>query len=93
MAADFAWAEFKLFLASADDGKKNKSPPVAPVLLTKIRNADPKDWARTPDDLRGLLAWISTEMNVNFGSNIKSFGEMSYSPTENWTPPVTRKPL
>jgi len=63
--------------------QEKKNPPVPPVLLTKIRTADPEDWARTPDDLRGLLAWMSTEMNVNFSSNIKTFGEISSDPTAN----------
>ena len=47
-----------------------------PVLLTKIRSNDAEDWARTPDDLKGLLEWMSAEMNVHFTANIKSFSEV-----------------
>lgn len=63
--------------------QEKKNPPVPPVLLTKIRTADPEDWARTPDDLRGLLGWMSTEMNVNFSSNIKTFREISAKAIDN----------
>ena len=63
--------------------QEKKNPPVPPVLLTKIRTADPEDWARTPNDLRGLLAWMSSEMNVNFSSNIKTFGEINPGAADN----------
>jgi len=63
--------------------QEKKNPPVPPVLLTKIRTDDPEDWARTPDDLRGLLAWMSSEMNVNFSSNIKTFREVSAKSIDN----------
>jgi hypothetical protein len=63
--------------------QEKKNPPVPPVLLTKIRTSDPEDWARTPDDLRGLLGWMSNEMNVNFSSSTKTFREISTNPTDN----------
>ena len=56
--------------------QEKKNPPQPPVLLTKIATSDAEDWTRTPDDLKGLLQWMSKEMNVNFSANIKQFGEM-----------------
>src|SRR5436190_12663730 len=55
--------------------QEKKNPPKPPRLLTKIRSADVEDWVRTPDDLKGLLEWMSTEMNVHFTSAIKGFNE------------------
>ena len=63
--------------------QEKKNPPQPPTLLTKIRSDDAEDWARTPDDLKGLLEWLSAEMNVHFSSNIKSFREISPDPTGN----------
>lgn len=57
--------------------QEKKNPPVPPVLLTKIKTNDPEDWARNPDDLRGLLAFMSNELNANFSSDIKSFREIT----------------
>ncbi len=56
--------------------QERKNPPQPPVLLTKIRTDDNEDWARTPNDLKGLLEWMSAEMNVHFSSNIKTLGEV-----------------
>lgn len=63
--------------------QEKKNPPQPPTLLTKIKSADAEDWARTPNDLKGLLEWVSGEMNVHFTSNIKSFGEINSDPTKN----------
>src|SRR5579884_2045276 len=63
--------------------QEKKNPPQPPVLLTKIKSADAEDWARTPNDLKGLLESLSSEMNVHFSSNIKSFDEISSDPTKN----------
>ena len=63
--------------------QEKKNPPQPPVLLTKIRSADAEDWTRTPNDLKGLLEWVSGEMNVHFTSNIKSFDEINPDPTKN----------
>ena len=57
--------------------QEKKNPPQPPVLLTKIATEDAEDWARTPNDLKGLLQWMSQEMKVNFSSNIKHFNEIS----------------
>ena len=57
--------------------QERKNPPQPPVLLTKISTADAEDWTRTPNDLKGLLQWMSQEMKVNFSSNIKTFKEIS----------------
>ena len=56
--------------------QEKKNPPQPPVLLAKISGADAKDWTRPPDDLKNLLEWMSREMNVHFGANIKSFGQI-----------------
>ena len=56
--------------------QERKNPPQPPVLLTKIRTNDAEDWARTPNDLKGLLEWMSANMNVHFSSNIKTFSEV-----------------
>ena len=56
--------------------QERKNPPQPPVLLTKIRTADNEDWARTPNDLKGLLEWMALEMHVNFSSNLKTFDEV-----------------
>jgi hypothetical protein len=56
--------------------QERKNPPQPPVLLTKIRTNDAEDWARTPNDLKGLLEWMSTGMNVHFSSNVKTFAEV-----------------
>ena len=56
--------------------QEKKNPPQPPVLLTKIRTDDPEDWARTPNDLMGLLEWMSANMNVHFTSNTKTFAEI-----------------
>jgi hypothetical protein len=63
--------------------QEKKNPPVPPVLVTKIRTADAEDWARTPNDLKGLLQSMSSGMNVSFSSNIKSFRDISTDPTKN----------
>ena len=60
--------------------QEKKNPPQPPVLLTKIRTADNEDWARTPNDLKGLLEWMSAGMNVHFSSNLKSFDEIPADP-------------
>ena len=57
--------------------QERKNPPQPPVLLTKISTGDAEDWARTPNDLKGLLQWMSQEMKVNFSSNIKAFRDIS----------------
>jgi hypothetical protein len=56
--------------------QERKNPPQPPVLITKIRTADNDDWARTPNDLKGLLEWMSAQMNVHFSSNIKTFDQV-----------------
>ena len=63
--------------------QEKKNPPQPPVLLTKIRSADNDDWTRTPNDTKGLLEWISQQMNVHFSSNIKPFGQVSTDATQN----------
>ena len=63
--------------------QEKKNPPQPPVLLTKIRSSDAEDWTRTPNDIKGLLQWISQEMNVHFSSNIKPFGKISIDPAQN----------
>ncbi len=63
--------------------QERKNPPQPPVLLTKIRTADAEDWARTPNDLKKLLEWMSSEMGVSFTSNIKTWAEISTDPREN----------
>jgi len=63
--------------------QEKKNPPQPPVLLTKIATNDPEDWTRTPDDLKGLLQWMSREMNVNFSANVRHFGEISTDPQKN----------
>ena len=55
--------------------QEKKNPPKPPTLLTKIKSADAEDWTRTPDDLKGLLEWMSGEMNVHFTSSIETFQE------------------
>ncbi|XHR29263.1 MAG: DUF4159 domain-containing protein [Chthoniobacteraceae bacterium] len=57
--------------------QERKNPPQPPVLLTKISTPDAEDWTRTPNDLKGLLQWMSQEMKVNFSSNTKAFREIS----------------
>ena len=56
--------------------QEKKNPPQPPVLLTKLRTNDADDWARTPNDLKGLLEWMSSNMNVHFSSNIKPVSEV-----------------
>jgi hypothetical protein len=63
--------------------QEKKNPPQPPTLLTKIKSNDAEDWTRTPNDLKGLLEWLSAEMNVHFTSNIKSFDEIDPEPTRN----------
>lgn len=63
--------------------QEKKNPPQPPVLLTKIRSNDPEDWTRTPNDVKGLLQWISQEMNVHFSSNIRPFAQISVDPAQN----------
>ena len=63
--------------------QEKKNPPQPPTLLTKIKSNDAEDWTRTPNDLKGLLEWLSAEMNVHFTSNIKSFDEIDPEPTHN----------
>ena len=57
--------------------QEKKNPPQPPVLLTKIATNDAEDWTRTPNDIKGLLQWMSQEMKVNFSSNVKRFTEIS----------------
>lgn len=63
--------------------QEKKNPPQPPVLLTKIRSNDPEDWTRTPNDVKGLLQWMSQEMNVHFSSNIRPFAQVSADPAQN----------
>ena len=63
--------------------QEKKNPPVPPVLVTKVRSDDAEDWTRTPDDVKGLLQWISAEMNVHFSSDIKPFIGISTDPAKN----------
>ncbi len=63
--------------------QEKKNPPQPPVLLTKIRTNDPEDWTRTPNDTKGLLEWMSREMNVHFTSNIRAFTQISTDPAKN----------
>ena len=63
--------------------QEKKNPPQPPVLLTKVRSADAEDWTRTPNDVKGLLQWISQEMNVHFSSNSKPFIQISADPAQN----------
>jgi hypothetical protein len=63
--------------------QEKKNPPQPPTLLTKIRSDDMEDWARTPNDLKGLLEWLSSEMSVHFTSNVKTFGEIDPNPQSN----------
>ena len=63
--------------------QEKKNPPVPPVLLTKVRSGDAEDWTRTPDDIKGLLEWISAEMNVHFSSDIKPFTDVSSESSKN----------
>jgi hypothetical protein len=63
--------------------QEKKNPPQPPVMLTKIRSSDEEDWARTPNDLKGLLESLSGELNVNFTSNVKTFAQVSTDPREN----------
>ncbi len=63
--------------------QEKKNPPQPPTLLTKIKSDDLEDWARTPNDLKGLLEWLSAEMSVHFTSNVKSFSEITPNPQAN----------
>ena len=63
--------------------QEKKNPPVPPVLLTKVRSGDAEDWTRTPDDIKGLLEWVSAEMNVHFSPEIKPFTGISVDPAKN----------
>jgi hypothetical protein len=63
--------------------QEKKNPPQPPVMLTKIRSADREDWARTPNDLKGLLENLSGELNVHFSSNTKTFAEISTKASDN----------
>lgn len=63
--------------------QEKKNPPQPPTLLTKIRSQDSEDWTRTPNDVKGLLEWISAQMNVHFSSNIKAFSQISTDPAQN----------
>lgn len=63
--------------------QERKNPPQPPVLLTKISVSDAEDWVRTPNDLSGLLQWMSQEVKVNFSSNVKPFLEISVDPQQN----------
>ena len=63
--------------------QEKKNPPQPPVLLTKIRSEDADDWTRTPNDIKGLLEWISQQMNVHFSSNIKRFSSISTDSVQN----------
>ena len=63
--------------------QEKKNPPVPPVLLTKLRSADTEDWVRTPNDVKGLLEWVSAEMNVHFSSDIKTISQISTDPAKN----------
>jgi len=63
--------------------QEKKNPPQPPVLLTKIRTDDPEDWTRTPNDLKGLLEWMSQKMGTSFSANVKTFSEVSPEPDRN----------
>jgi len=63
--------------------QEKKNPPTPPTLITKISVSDTEDWVRTPNDLRGFLAWLGKEMQVNGSSNIKAFGQISSEPQNN----------
>jgi hypothetical protein len=59
-------------------------PPVGPpVMITRIQSADVEDWARTPNDLKGLLESIGEELHVAFASDEKTFSTISSKPSDN----------
>jgi hypothetical protein len=62
--------------------QEKKNPPQPPALITKLRSPDADDWTRTPNDIKGLLEWVSREMNVHFSSNIRGMGKLSPDPDE-----------
>ncbi|MBP7948632.1 MAG: DUF4159 domain-containing protein [Verrucomicrobiales bacterium] len=57
--------------------QEKKNPPNPPTLLTRIRTGDLEDWARTPNDLKGMLDFMSSEMNVHFSLATRTFTEAS----------------
>src|SRR6266851_3096988 len=63
--------------------QEKKNPPKPPTLLTKISTSDAEDWTRTPDDVKGLLEWMSAEMNVHFTSSIKTFTQAAADAEKN----------
>jgi hypothetical protein len=63
--------------------QEKKNPPQPPVLVTKISTQDAEDWTRTPDDIKGLLVFMSREMNVHFSSSIKPVLQVSTDASKN----------
>jgi hypothetical protein len=47
------------------------------TLVTRIKSADPEDWARTPNDVPALLELLRKEAGVPFASDAKSIDEIA----------------
>jgi hypothetical protein len=57
--------------------QEKKQPSDAVTLVTRIKSADPEDWARTPNDVPALLELLRKETGVPFASDAKSIDEIA----------------
>jgi len=60
---------------------EKKKPPEPPVIITKIRTGDVRDWATDENDVNNLLIWMKTNLKLNFTWDVKTIEELEFDPT------------
>ena len=59
---------------------EKKKPPEPPVIITKIKWGDVRDWATDENDVNNLLIWMKTKLKLNFTYDVKSVDELEFDP-------------
>jgi len=59
---------------------EKKKPPEPPVIITKIKWGDVRDWATDQNDVNNLLVWMKTKLKLNFTYDERKIGELVFDP-------------
>lgn len=59
---------------------EKKKPPEPPVIITKIKWGDVRDWATDQNDVNNLLIWMKTKLKLNFTYDVKTINELEFNP-------------
>jgi hypothetical protein len=60
--------------------QQKKTPPTPPTLVVRVTSNDAEDWARTPNDLNGLLEKFRAETSAQFTFEKKPIAELATGP-------------